>query len=152
MLKQKIKEDMKSAVKERNSLVLSTLRMLLAAISNKEKEKRYKEGSEELTEEETVCVIISEAKKRKEAASEYEKGGRPELAEKEKQELQVLKKYMPEQMSEEELKKTAEKIIEEIGAAGPKDTGKVMQELMKKVKGRADGALAGKIVREFLSK
>lgn len=153
MLKDKIKTDLIQALKEGNQVVCSTLRMLLAAVLNKEKEKKYKEKIEEeveLTDEEIIDVISSEAKKRKESIIEYEKWERQSLAEKEKAELEILQKYLPEQLSEEEVKKIAEEAIEKVGAAEIKDMGKVMAELMPKVKGRADGGLMSKIVKELL--
>ncbi len=154
MLKNTIKDDLNRAVKKRDEVKRSTLRMLLAAVLSKEKEKKYKEKIEqevELTDEETIDVISSEAKKRKEAIIEYEKRGRQSLAEKEKAELEILQKYLPEQFSEEEVKKLAKETVKEVGAEDMKDIGKIMAELMPKLKGRADGRLVSKIVKELLS-
>ena len=153
-LKEKIQKDLAESVKGKEELKTSVLRMLTAAILNKAKEKRYKSGEEkeaELNDEEIIEVIASEVKKRKEAAEEYEKGGRNDLAEKEKKELQILQKYLPEQLSEEEIKKLAKEAIEKIGAKDPKDMGRVMSGLMPQVKGKADGALVSKIVKELLA-
>ena len=162
-LKQKIQEDLKSALKEKKELELSVLRMLSAAITNKEKEKRYKIVKErpELTEEElgkescladeeTTEVISTEVKKRKEALLLFEKGGRQDLAEKEKKEAAILQEYLPEQLSEEEVKKIVKEAVGKVGAKEIKDMGKVMAELMPKVKGKADGSLVSKIIRELL--
>lgn len=154
MLKEEIKSDLNKALKEGDEIKRSTLRMLLAAVLNKEKEKKYKEKLEEDTEladEEIIDVISSEAKKRKESIIEYEKGERQSLAEKEKAELEILQKYLPEQLPEEEVKKLAKEIVEEVGAQDIKDMGKVMAELMPKLKGRADGGLVSKIVKELLT-
>ena len=153
-MKQKIQEDLNSVLKEKKELEVSVLRMLLAAILNKEKEKRFKSGKAEevpLTDEELIEVIFSEIKKRKEAAGLYEKGGRQELAEKEKKEAAILQPYLPAQLSEEELKKLAKEAIEKTGAKEQKDMSRVMQELMSKVKGKADGSLVSKIVKEILA-
>ncbi len=153
-LKEKIQKDLTESVKGKEELRTSVLRMLAAAILNKEKEKRYQSGEEkeaELNDEEITEVIASEAKKRKEAAEEYEKGGRNDLAEKEKKELEILQKYLPEQLSEGEIKGLAKEAIEKTGAKDPKDMGKVMSELMPQVKGKADGALVSKIVKELLA-
>ncbi len=163
MLKEQIREDLNSALKEKKELEVSVLRMLNAAIVNREKEKRYKTSKEkpELTEKdlekeswlidgEILDVISSEIKKRKEALLLFEKGKRQDLVEKEKKEIEILKKYLPEQISEEELKKLAKEVIEKVGATEPKDMGKVMAELMPKVKGRAEGSLVSKIVKELL--
>lgn len=163
-LKSQLQEDLESALKEKREIEISVLRMLKAAIFNKEKEKRYKltkqkpELTEEelvkdsqLTDEEVIEVVSSEIKKRKEAILEYEKGKREDLVEKEKKELAILEKYLPEQLSEEEIKKLAKEAIEKTGAKEPKDMGKVMAELMPKVKGKAEGGLVSKIVKELLT-
>ena len=161
-LKEKIQEDLNKAVKTKEELKSSVLRLLSAAILNKEKEKRGKLAQEEeliekelieksqLTEEEAIEVISSEIKKRKEAILEFEKGERKDLADKEKKEIEILQKYLPEQLSEEEIKKIAKETIEKVGAKEPKDVGKVMAELMPKVKGKADGGTVSKTVKELL--
>jgi len=164
MLKKKIKAELKEALKGKKETEISTLRMLLASVLNKEKEKRYrltkekpelKEGELEkesqLTDEEIVEVIFSEVKKRKEAIVEFKKGEREDLAEKEKKEIEVLKKYLPEQLSEQDIKKLAQEVIKKANITSPKDMGRVMSELMPKVKGKADGGQVSRIVRELLS-
>jgi len=153
-LKEKIKSDLNFALKEKKEAEVSVLRQLLAAVLNKEKEKRYKSKEEkdiQLTDEEITEVISSEAKKRKESIEGFEKGNRQDLAEKEKKELEILKKYLPEQMSQDEIKKLAEEAIKKVGAKEQKDMGRVMAELMPKTKGRADGSLVSKIVKEILT-
>ena len=145
----KIKEELNHAIKSNDELIRSTLRMLLASIQGKEKDKQYKEKTG-LTEEEIMDIIASEAKKRKDSISEFEKGGRQDLADKEKAELEVLAKYLPEQMSEDEIKKFVEETIEEVGASSMQDFGKIMGPLMPKLKGKADGAIVSKIVKELL--
>jgi len=163
-LKEKITVDIKKALKEKESIEISTLRMLQAAILNKEKEKRAKIAKEkeeikeeelvkesQLIDEEIILVISSEAKKRKEAIDGFKKGGRQDLVEKEKTELEILQKYLPEQLSEEEITKLAKEAIEKTGASEPKDMGKVMAELMPKVKGKTEGGIVSKIVKELLS-
>jgi len=164
-LKQKIQQDLTAALREKKELELSVLRMLNAAIINKEKEKRYKTskiktelGEEELEkesgllEDEVLEAISFEIKKRKEAALLFEKGKRMDLAEKERAEVKILEKYLPEQLSEEEIKKLAKEAIKKTGATEIKDMGKVMAELMPKIKGRADGSLVNEIVKEILEK
>ncbi len=162
-LKEKIQNDLKGAMKSGDSFKLSVLRMVSAAIHNKEIEKRTKlakagnfapaELAERcrLTEEELMETLSSEVKKRKEAVFEYEKGSRPDLVNKEKSEIDVLKQYLPEELSEEDLKKIALETIREVGAQSQKDFGKVMSVLMPKVKGRADGAKISEVVRGLLS-
>lgn len=152
-LKEKIRKDLNEAIKNKRELDSSVLRMLNAAILNKEKEKRFKSGMAKevpLTDEEIVETVSNEIKKRKEAAGLYERGGRQELAEKEKREAAILQPYLPAQLSEDELKKLAKEAIEKTGAKEQKDMGRVMAELMSKVKGSADGSLVSKIVKELL--
>ena len=153
MLKKDIQDNLNKAVKENDEIVRSTLRMILAGVANKEKEKKYKaeENAEiELNEEEMIGVISSEAKKRKEAIIGFEKGNRQELAEKEKKELKILQEYLPKQPSEDEIKEFVQKAIEKTGASEMKDIGKVMGELMPQIKGKADGNLVNQIVKDLL--
>lgn len=163
-LKEKIAADLKRDLKEKRDLAVSVLRQLLAAILNKEKEKRIKLFKEkedikedelikesQLTDNEIIEVVFSESKKRKEAVLGFEKGGRESLAEKEKKELEILKKYLPEQLPEEEIKRLAKEVIERTGAVSPQDIGKVMGKLIPQVKGRAEGSMVGKIVKELLT-
>jgi len=162
-LKQKIQQVTKLALKEKRERELSTLRMLLSAVINKEKEKRYKiskekpdlsgeelEKESQLVDDEVIEVVSSEVKKRKEAILEFEKGKRQDLVEKERRELEILQKYLPEQLSEEEIRELAKEAIDKIGAKELKEMGKVMAELMPKIKGKADGGLVSKIVKELL--
>ncbi len=152
-LKQKIQEAVKESLKSKDEITLGTLRMLLAAVYVKEKDKKYKlEGDAELSEEEIIEIITSEIKKRRDAIALYEQGNRPELAEREKNEILVLQKYLPEQLSEEEIKKMVAESIEKINAKEMKDMGKVMADLNPKIKGKAEGSVVSKIVKELLSK
>jgi len=164
MLKEKIQSETNQAMKESRELDLSALRMLLAAIVSKEKEKRYKVSKQkpdineeglvkesQLTDEEIIDVVSSEVKKRKDAVALYEKGNRPELASKEKKEIEVLQKYLPEQLSEEAIKKLVQDAVAKTGAKEIKEMGRVMAELMPQVKGKADSGLVSKLVKESLS-
>jgi len=165
MLKAQIQQNSTDALKSGDQFGLGVFRMLLAAIQSKEKEKRYKISKEkpelteealikesELLDEQVMEVISSEIKKRKDAIVLYEQGKRPELAEREKKEIEVLKKYLPEQLSGEELKKIVADSIAKAGATTMKDMGKVMADLNPKIKGKADGGEVSKIVKELLSK
>jgi hypothetical protein len=155
MLKEKIKADTIEALKSGDQFKLGVLRMLSAAISAREKEKRYKlslEKDPEFSDQEVQDTITSEIKKRKDAIALYEQGKRSELAEREQKEIDIIIKYLPEQLSSEELKKIVQEAIEKTGAKEIKDTGKIMQELMPKVKGKADGGAISKIIKELLSK
>jgi hypothetical protein len=136
----------KEALKRRQEVALSTLRMLRTAIRNKEVELKR-----QLTEEETQAVIGTQAKQRREAIAEYAKAGRPDLANKEEEELGILLSFLPPQLSPEELERELTQIIAETGASGPKDMGKVMKTAMTRFAGRADGKVVQEIVRRQLS-
>ena len=152
MFKEKLQNDMKEAMKAGDALRRMVLSLVLSAVKNKEIEKRS-----ELTDEEIIDAISSEVKKRKESIESYEKGGREELAQKERDELNVLMEYMPEPMSEDEIRTEAKKAIAEIRstssgqAVGPKEMGKVLGVLMPRIKGRAEGQTVSRVVKEELS-
>lgn len=163
MLKEKIQLDMKEAMKSGNAVKRMVLSLLQSAVKNKELEKRAKFskiGSEankleelsRMSDEEVIDVILSEAKKRKESIESYKKAGRDELSKKEKDELAILMEYLPEPMSEDEIKSEVKKAIEETGAKDIKEMGKVLGVLMPKVKGRADGQTVSRIVKDELWK
>lgn len=144
-LKERLLQDLKEAMRARDELRVSVIRMLRAAVVNAEKEKRR-----ELSDDEVLEVISREVKRRLEAASEYERAGRQDLAEKERKEAEILRSYLPEQLSEEEIRELARKVIEEVGAVGRRDMGKVMGNIMPRVRGRADGKVVSEIVRQLL--
>lgn len=147
-LKEQIEKDLIEARKAKNELVVSTLGMLKAAVVNAEISAMRKAFSDEDVQK----VIASEVKKHKDSIAEYEKGGRVDLASKEKQELEILAKYLPAELGEEELKKIVEEKIKELGAADPGDFGKVMGAVMKAAAGRASGDSVSRIVKEALEK
>lgn len=146
MLKEKINEMMKNAMKEGDKLKLETLRSIRAAIIEFEKSGTGKE----LDEDEEIKIINSLVKKRKESIEIFEKANRLDLAEKEKQELEILQKFLPEQLNEEEISKILDEIIQQVGAKDPKDFGKVMGQAMKVFKGRADGKVVQAILKSKL--
>lgn len=147
-LKERIQQDMQKAAKERNSLALSALRMAMAAIQNREIEARSKEG---LPDEAVLKVLATLVKQRREAIALFRQGNRPELAEKEEGEIEVLSRYLPAGMSGEELELLAREVIGALGAKGPGDVGRVMKELMPRVSGRADGKVVNEVVRRLLA-
>lgn len=149
MQKKDLQEELKQSMLAKDELKTSVLRMLLSAISYLETEKGG--AGYEATEEDVMSAISKQAKQRQDSITEFEKAGRQELADKEKKELEILKKYLPEQMSEEEVKKLVEEAVAQTGATSMGDIGKVMGMLMPKVKGKADGNFISKIVRETLS-
>src|SRR3989338_7366035 len=134
-LKDQIFEDLKQAMKAREAQKVIVLRTLNSAIKDKEIELSKRENG--LNDDEIILVI----KKQKDAIFEYQKAGREELSQKEEQELKVLQKYLPEEMTEEQIKKEVDKTIEELNAKGRDNFGRVMQAVMSKLKNRADGAL-----------
>jgi uncharacterized protein YqeY len=163
MLKEKIDADLLKAIKSEAEIERTTLRFLNAAIINKEKEKRYSlikadpSLKEEdlaakcrLTDEEIVAVVFSEVKKREEAAGEYQKGNRPELAEKEKAEAGLLSRYLPEQLTEDKIRKIVASAISSSKATSVKDMGKIMGIVLPQTKGKADGKTISRIVGELL--
>ncbi len=147
-LKEKLNEDMRKALREKDVLRLSTIRLLLAAIKNLEIAKGK---DKELKKSDLIGALSSEAKKRKESIEEYKKGKREDLVEKETKELEIIKEYLPKALSPEELGRIIAETIEEVGAAGLKDMGKVMGAVMQKIKGRADGKVVNQMVRERLT-
>lgn len=161
MIIDQIKKDLISFQKEKRSTEVSSLRMLLSSIVNKEKDKRLKlpsDCSEEelilkskLTEEEILEVISAEAKKRKDAIEEYKKGGRDDLIENESLELQTLQKYLPPEMGEEKIRNIVKKVIEEQKITDMKGIGIIMKEVLQKTKGMADGKKINNIAKELLN-
>ncbi|KUN24023.1 glutamyl-tRNA amidotransferase [Streptomyces antibioticus] len=150
-LKSKLQEDLNAAIKERNELRSSTLRLTLAAITKEEvagKEKR------ELSDDEVLKVIAKEAKKRREAADAFAQGGRADSAEREKAEGEVLAEYLPKQLSDEELNDIVTQAVEEAkaaGAEGPRAMGAVMKIVNPKVAGLAEGGRVAATVKKLLA-
>jgi uncharacterized protein YqeY len=149
MLKDKIQEDLKLAMLERNEEKLSTIRMLKSALQYFEIQKGG--AGYTATDEDVIDVIGREIKKRRESIEMFEKGNRQELADKEKKELDILQKYLPEQFSEEEIRKLIDEAITSTGATQMSDMGKVMGFLAPKIKGKADGQMVSSIVKEKLT-
>lgn len=147
-LSEKIDQELKEALKAREAEKVLTLRGLKSAIHNKEIELK----KELLSDEETLSVLESQAKQRRDSIVEFEKGNRADLVDKEKKELKLIEKYLPEKMKESEVGKMVDKIIKKTGASEMKDIGKVMGELMKESQGKIDGATASRIVKEKLNK
>ncbi len=146
-LKDQLTEDMKSAMKAGNADALGVIRMIISALRNKEIDLKAKKPDFVMTDEVVTEVLMSEAKKRKESALSFEAGGRADLASKEKAELEVLQKYLPKQMGKEEIVPIIKDLIAK--NAG-RDFGLVMREVMKELKGKADGAMIGEVVKELM--
>jgi len=144
-LKAEIQESVKAAMKNRDAATLSTLRLLMAAIHNEEIRLH-----KELTAEEIQKTITTLSKQRNEAIELYRKGGREELAQKEEAELVVLKRFLPQPMSEDEVKALIKSCIDECGATGLQDLGRIMKLVMPKVGGRSDGKRVNELVKTLL--
>lgn len=153
MLKEKIESELKGALKKGDQLRLSVFRMLSSAVHNKEIEKRTRSGKSEpaeLTEEEVMAVIRSEAKRREDAIEGYKKGNRPERAEEEKRELEILESFLPQEMSDAEVLALIAEGKVAVGASGPKDFGKLMAWVMGRMKGQASGERVSRLVKKEL--
>ena len=148
MLKDKIREDLKASMFARDELKTSTLRLLLSSLKNYEIEKGL---NYEANDEDVLTIVGREIKKRREAVDAYKQAGREEAAQKEQAELDLLGAYQPEQMGEDEIREIVKNAIEQTGASSMQDMGKLMGVIMPQVKGKADGNLVNKIVRENLS-
>ncbi|MFC7502096.1 GatB/YqeY domain-containing protein [Nocardioides sp. GCM10030258] len=148
-LKDRLRADLTTAIKARDELRSSTLRMVLTAVTNAEVAGKV---AKELTDDEVLTVLSSEAKKRREAAVAFEEGNRPEQAAKERAETAVLQDYLPQQLGVEEIAAIVTAAVEQVGAAGagPKAMGQVMGIVTPQVKGRADGAAVAAEVRRQL--
>ncbi len=143
---EQLKSDIKDAMRAKNKSLLTTLRSLSAELKQLEVDERR-----EPTDEDAIAIVIKGIKTRQESATQYKDANRPDLEEVELAEIEILKTYQPAQMSEEEIIAVVEEAIAATGATSGKDMGKVMGALMPKTKGKADGALVSKIVKEKLN-
>ncbi len=145
-VKEQLMNDLKEAMKEKDTIRKNTVQMIRSGVLQIEKDTKTVLDDEGVTD-----VIAHELKKRRDVLPEYEKSGRADLIEDLNKEIKILMSYLPEQLSEEELEKIVSDVIAEVGATSMKDMGKIMANIMPKTKGRADGKLINKIVREKLS-
>ena len=145
-IKDKLDTDLKTALKEKDSVTTGALRLLINAIKNEEFKVHDK-----LDDNAVIGVLSTQAKQRRESIEAFENAGRTELAEKEKRELEIIQSYLPEQLSSDELEKLIDEVIAESGASSPKDMGKVMKILKPKTAGRADGKTVSEVVRKKLA-
>ena len=145
MLKEKLLEDLKSAMKEKDEIKKNTVQMVRAAILQIEKDKAI-----EVSEEQIIEIIAKEVKKRKDAAIDFEKSGRQDLIEKNKQEIEILTTYLPKQLSKEEIETIVEDIIAKVNATSIKDMGKVMKAAKEKIGAGSDGKTINEVVKSLL--
>lgn len=145
MLKEQLNEDLKKFMKAKNPIALNTVRLVIADIKNKEIEK-----NSELTDEEILQIIRKQIKTREDSIQQFKSAGRDDLANKEAQEIEILKKYLPEGLSDEELEKIIKETIKELNVSSKKDFGKVIKEVIAKVQGRADNKKISELISKLL--
>ncbi|MBA3532307.1 MAG: GatB/YqeY domain-containing protein [Ardenticatenales bacterium] len=145
MIKEQLNNDLKEAMRAKEALRRDAIRMMLTALKNAEIEQ-----SGALSDEEVAVLLQKQAKQRRDSITAYEQGGRPELAAAEQAELEIIESYLPQQLSEEEIRAIVRATIERVGATSAKDIGKVMGPLMGQMRGKADGTLVQRLVREEL--
>jgi uncharacterized protein YqeY len=145
-LQDQLRADLKTALRERDDVRKSAIRMALAALKNARVEKNA-----DLAEDEMIAVLAKEVKQRRNAMAEFERAGRQDLVDSEATELAILEVYLPESLTEDEIVELARQVVAETGADSPKQMGQVMGALMPRVRGRADGREVSRIVRELLN-
>ncbi len=163
-LKQKLNDDLRQSLRDRNEIKTSTLRLLISAIKYAELKRQDAEFTKNpnltdtdlkkitLSDPDILGVIAKEIKQREDSIDAYKKGNRQDLVDKESAEMAILKTYMPQQMTHDEIVVEARQMIQEVGAKGPSDKGKVMGKLIAKLKGKADGKEINDVVTDLLSK
>lgn len=144
-LSERFSDDMKQAMKDKNKVRLSVIRMVRAAIRNKEID-----SGATLSDDEVLAVVQKELKQRRDSLQAFESAGRSDLAGAAKEEIRILEEYLPAQLSEGEIRAIAARIIAEVGATGKSEVGKVMPKLMQEIRGKADGKLAQQVVAGLL--
>lgn len=146
MLKEKLLEDLKMSMKEKNEVRKNAVQMVRAAILQVEKDNGIT-----LEDEKIIQIIAKEVKKRKDSLDDYIKGGREDIVKQVEEEINILSEYLPKQLSKEEIEKMVKEIIEQVGAESIKDMGKVMKETKEKIGARADGKAINEVVKELLA-
>lgn len=150
MLKQQLKDQLKEAMLAKEELRTAVIRFILSGVTYYEINKGG--AGYEATDEDVMAVIQKEVKQRKDSIEQFHNAGRQDLVDKEQAELTILETYLPEQMGEEEVRKLVEEAVTSTSASAPQDMGKVMGALMPKVKGKADGGMVSRLVKEALSR
>lgn len=149
--KEQLSADLKEAMRQQDEVRKRTIRSVIAAIKQAETELDSQGERVKLDEPGVLAIIARQAKQRQESIVEYQKGGRPDLVADEQAELAILEQYLPTQLSRQEIEEEVRRTIQEVGATGPHDIGKVMRPLMNRLRGRADGQLINTVVREMLA-
>jgi uncharacterized protein YqeY len=151
MLRQKVAEALKTAMKEKDQLVVSTLRLVIAKLKEQDIEARAKGNTQGIPEGEIQQMLQGMIKQRRESIVLYEQGGRPELAEKERGEIAIIERFLPAQLSDQALEAAVKETIAAIGAQGMKDMGRTMTALRERYAGQIDGAKASQVVKRLLA-
>lgn len=146
MIKEKLLNDLKEAMKDKNLIRKNTIQMVRAAVLQVEKDKQI-----ELTDEQVIEIIAKESKKRKDAEAEFEKSGREDLIKQNKEEMEILAEYLPKQLTEAEVESIVKEVIEETGATSIKDMGTVMKCAKEKIGAAADGKTISDAVKKLLA-
>ena len=146
MLKEKLLEDLKNSMKDKNIVRKNVVQMVRAGILQVEKDKHI-----ELNDEQIIEIIAKESKKRKDALADYEKSGRQDLIDEIKEEIEILAEYLPKQLSIEEVEKIVKEVIDEVGATSMKDMGKVMKSAKEKIGASSDGRTINEVVKKLLT-
>lgn len=144
-LKERLMEDLKSSMKNKDKVRKNVITMVRSAIKQREVDERI-----ELEDEDIINIISKQVKQKRDAIEDFEKGNRQDLVDLTQQEINILMEYLPKQLTEDELEEIVKKSIEKVGATTIKDIGKVMSDVLPKVKGKADGSMVNKIVRRYL--
>ena len=146
-LRERLRDDLKDAMRARDAVRRNTIRLVEAAIKNAEIEKR----GAELSEQDIQAILQRQVKQRLDSIEQYEQADRPDLADAERAEIAVIEVYLPQQLSRAEIETAARAAIDQLGATGPNDRGKVMGRLMSQLRGQADGATVNAVVSDLLS-
>ncbi len=150
-LREQLTIDLKEAMRQKDEVRKTTIRSVIAAIKQAETQLDAQGRRVHLDDDDILALIAKQAKMRRESILEFRKGGRQDLVDREEAELAILQGYLPQQLSREEIEAEARRVVAEVGAAGPRDMGKVMKPLMARLRGRADGRLVNQVVRELLA-
>jgi uncharacterized protein YqeY len=151
MLRNRLSEALKEAMKAKEARRVSTLRLILAAIKDRDIQARTDGGADSVSDEEILAVLQKMIKQRRESIEHYEAGGRLELAQQEQEEIAIIQQYLPKQLTEAETEAAAREAIGELGAAGIKDMGRVMARLKERHSGEMDFGKAGPVVKRLLT-
>jgi uncharacterized protein YqeY len=151
MLRQRLKDELVQAMKAKDQRKVATLRLIMAAVKDRDITTRAPESRDGVSDEEILQILAKMVRQREDSIKNYEEGGRPELAEQERQEISIIESFMPEQLSDEEIESACASVMEELGANTLKDMGRTMSALKERYAGQMDFGKAGQVVKGRLS-